>query len=313
MSVMKGNNFPEVSICVICYNQEKYLGNLIDSILSQKLNFNFEIIIGDDFSSDNSKCLIEDYMQRYPDIIFSIFNRENLGVIENIKAVYKKARGKYICHLDGDDYALPTKLQKQFDILEKKQDCSICSHSMKFVNENGEYVKTWSHSEGKYSLDDLYENLPFFAHSSKMFRNDFKLNYLDELHPQALDIEIHIAQAKQGNIYHIDEELGAYRVNVGMSYINKKVNPIVPLGVMRVYESILLSETQMEQQKKYKKIYAISMLRYAKECLKTSGDYELYVKLARRSMSLGFYHRNQLVHYVLSLLPEKVYKAFSKS
>ena len=184
---------------------------------------------------------------------------------------------------------------------------------MQFVDEYGEYVKTWSHSEGKYSLDDLYENLPFFAHSSKMFRNDFKLNYLDELHPQALGIEIHIAQAKQGNIYHIDEELGAYRVNVGMSYINKKVNPIVPLGVMRAYEGILLSETQIEQQKKYKKLYAISMLRYAKECLKTSGEYELYVKLARRSMSLGFYHRNQLVHYVLSLLPKKVYKAFSKS
>ena len=55
------------------------------------------------------------------------------------------------------------------------------------------------------------------------------------------------------------------------------------------------------------------MLRYTKECLKTSGDYELYVKLARKSMSLSFYHRNQLVNYVLSFLSEKVYKAFSKS
>lgn len=309
---MKGNNFPEVSVCVICYNQEKYLGNLIDSILSQKLNFNFEIIIGDDFSSDNSKCLIEDYMQRYPDIIFSIFNRENLGVIENIKAVYKKARGKYICHLDGDDYALPTKLQKQFDILEKNPDCSICSHSMQFVDKNGEYVKTWSHPEGKFSLDYLCENLPFFAHSSKMFRNDFTLKYLDELHPQALDIEMHIAQAKQGDIYHIDEELGAYRVDVGISYINKKINPILPLGVMRAYEQILLEEQNSHKLKKYKKKYAEHMFQFTLGCLKTRSDYDLYCKVARKSFLTYFYNRRQFIHYIVSLFPKKLYEFLSK-
>ena len=302
-----------VSVCIVTYNQERFVEQTLQSFLNQNTSYQYEVIVGDDCSTENTRKIVQSFVDKYPTIIKPIFHEKNVGPIENIKSVYKKARGKYICHLDGDDYALLNKLQKQFDILEKNQDCSICSHLMQFVDENGKFVKTWSYSEGKYSLDDLYENLPFFAHSSKMFRNDFKLNYLDDLHPQALDIEIHIAQAKQGNIYHIDEELGAYRVNVGMSYINKKVNPVVPLGVMRAYESILLSETQIEQQKKYKKLYAISMLRYAKECLKTSGEYELYVKLARRSMSLGFYHRNQLVHYVLSLLPKKVYKAFSKS
>lgn len=310
---MYSRNKLDISICVVTYNHGSFLRECILSIINQLQNFKIEIIVGEDKSIDNTRDILNELVKQYPGLIVPVYQDENKGAVENLKIIYKKARGKYICHLDGDDYALPNKLQKQFDILEKNSDCSICSHSMQFVDEHGKYVKTWSHLEGKYSLNDLYENLPFFAHSSKMFRNDFKLNYLDELHPQALDIEIHIAQAKQGNIYHIDEELGAYRVNVGMSYINKKVNPIVPLGVMRAYESILLSETKIEQQKKYKKLYAISMLRYAKECLKTSGDYELYVKLARKSMLLGFYHRNQLVHYILSLLPEKVYKAFSKS
>ncbi|MDY6488852.1 glycosyltransferase family 2 protein [Acinetobacter faecalis] len=303
---------PSLSVCIVTYNQEDYIFKTIESMLNQKVNFDYEIIVGDDCSTDNTRKIVQSFVGKYPFIIKPIFHEKNVGPIENIKSVYKKARGKYICHLDGDDYALPNKLQKQFDILEKNSDCSICSHSMQFVDEHGKYVKTWSHLEGKYSLNDLYENLPFFAHSSKMFRNDFKLNYLDELHPQALDIEIHIAQAKQGNIYHIDEELGAYRVNVGMSYINKKVNPIVPLGVMRAYEQIFAEEKDASKVKAYKKKYSTVMLYYARECLKTNSDYDLYLLLVRKSLSLGIYNTKQILHYLISLFPKGLYKSLNR-
>lgn len=301
-----------ISICIVSFNQELYISELINSILCQNVNFDYEIIIGDDCSEDNTRQIIQSYVEKYPLIITLIFHEKNIGPIENIKSVYKKARGKYICHLDGDDYTLPNKLQKQFDMLEKYPDCSICSHSMQFVDKNSTYVKTWSHKEGKFSLEDLYENLPFFAHSSKMFRNDFILKYLDELHPQALDIEMHIAQAKQGDIYHIDEELGAYRVDVGISYINKKINPILPLGVMRAYEQILLEEQNSHKLKKYKKKYAEHMFQFTLECLKTRSDYDLYCKVARKSFLTYFYNRRQFIHYIVSLFPKKLYEFLSK-
>ncbi len=309
---MYSRNKLDISICVVTYNHGSFLRECILSIINQLQNFKIEIIVGEDKSIDNTRDILNELVKQYPGLIVPVYQDENKGAVENLKIIYKKARGKYICHLDGDDYALPNKLQKQFDILEKNSDCSICSHSMQFVDEHGKYVKTWSHLEGKYSLDDLYENLPFFAHSSKMFRNDFKLNYLDELHAQALDIEIHIAQAKQGNIYHIDEELGAYRVNVGVSYINKKVNPVVPLGVMRAYEQIFAEEKDASKVKAYKKKYSTVMLYYARECLKTNSDYDLYLLLVRKSLSLGIYNTKQILHYLISLFPKGLYKSLNR-
>lgn len=304
---------PTVSICIVAYNQESFIIKTIESILNQNVNFKFEIVIGDDCSTDNTSKIIRFYMDKYPSIVKSIFHEKNVGPIENIKSVYKKARGKYICHLDGDDYALPNKLQKQFDILESNQDCSICSHNMQFVDKNGVYIKSWPHEEGKFSLEYLYENLPFFAHSSKMFRNDFKLDYLDELHPQALDIEIHIAQAKQGYIYHINKELGAYRVEVGMSYLNKKVNPVVPLGVLRAFDRILLEEKKSINIKKYKKIFARRMISYARECIKTNSDFVLFTILVRKSISLGWYHHKQIIYCIITFLPSKFYRALGRN
>ena len=106
---------PSLSVCIVTYNQEDYIFKTIESMLNQKVNFDYEIIVGDDCSTDNTRKIVQSFVGKYPFIIKPIFHEKNVGPIENIKSVYKKARGKYICHLDGDDYALPNKLQKQFD------------------------------------------------------------------------------------------------------------------------------------------------------------------------------------------------------
>lgn len=298
----------KLSVCIVTYNQEKFIEQTIRSILEQSVSFLFEIVVGEDCSTDSTGQILKKLSQLHPSVIVPIFHEKNVGAVENLKSVYRAAKGKYIYHLDGDDLAFPNKLQRQFDVMESNLDCLICTHNMRYIDIDGNKVREWVHQEGKFDLDYLYLNLPFFAHSSKMFRNDFKLDYLDDLHLQALDIEIHIAQVRQGAIYHLDEELGAYRVDVGISTINKKINPILPLGVMRVYDQKMANENDLGKLEKLKKTYAKYALQYARQFYKTNSDYDVYCLLVKKSLSTKFYTIRQIFFYILILLPKWVYK-----
>lgn len=297
----------EVSVCIVAYNHEAYLAQCLESLLNQNTAFKFEIIVGEDCSSDCTREILKDYVRLYPDIIVPIYHEKNVGAVENIKSVYRKAKGKYIYHLDGDDLALGNKLQRQFDILEQNKDCELCSHNMRYIDAAGKNIGEWGHEEGKFDLDYLYEHLPFFAHSSKMFRNDYKFIYFDLLHPQALDLEIHIEQARRGAIYHIDEILGEYRVDVGVSTINKKINPILPLGLMRVFDKKLSEEKDILMIKRLKKIYAKRMLCYAEQFYETGSDYEIYSLISKKSLTIKLCRISQIYYYFIALLPRFFY------
>ena len=302
----------KVSICIVTYNQERFVEQALQSILNQNTNFQYEVIIGDDCSTDLTRKIIQDFLIKYRDIVVPVFHEKNIGPLENLKAVYRKAKGKYIYHLDGDDLALPNKLQRQFDVMESNLDCSICTHDMRYIDAEGNKVRKWTHQKGKFDLDYLYLNLPFFAHSSKMFLNDFTFNYFDELHSQALDVEIHIEQARKGLIYHLDEELGAYRVDVGIRRIGKKINPVLPIGIMRVYDKKLVEENDLDKLKKLRKNYSKYTLQYARQFHQTGSDYDLYCELVRKSLCIKFYTIRQLKYFILTLLPKSVYLRKSK-
>lgn len=229
----------QVSVCVVTYNQEKYIAECLESLVTQQTSFKFEIIVGEDCSTDNTRKIVQQYVEQYPDLIVPLFYEENVGAVENLKRVYKAAKGKYIAHIDGDDLALPNKLQRQFDILEANPDCSICVHNMNAVDGKSQIMERAFplFEEKKYSLIDMYLINPFFIHSSKMFVNKID-EYIDQLNVNALDTEVHIEQAKQGNIYFLNEELGVYRQFVGVTYDNKLINPLIPRRMMFIYDNI---------------------------------------------------------------------------
>ena len=273
----RDDNDIQVSVCVVTYNQEKYIAECLDSLVSQETNFKFEIIVGEDCSTDNTRAIVQQYVDKYPDLIVPLFYEKNVGAVENILQVYKKARGKYIAHMDGDDMALPGKLQKQFDILEANPDCSVCVHNMKAMDADSKYMKESFRlsDERKYTLLDLYLINALFVHSSKMFVN--KINdYIGDTHLMPLDIEFHIAQAKQGDIYFIEENLGVYRQFVGITYENSFVSSFVRDRIIHVYENVDESYFTEEELNLIQEKYARTLLEYAYQCAVSIKDKELF-------------------------------------
>lgn len=233
----------KVSVCVITYNQEKYIEQCLQSLVSQLTEFDYEIIVSDDASTDGTPNIIEKYAEKYPNLIKPILNKSNQGPVKNLLMSYRQARGKYISHFDGDDYALPGKLQMQAEILDANPSCVMCSHDVRIVNLNDDLVRGSyrRYDSGLHTLLDLYAQLPFFSHSSKMFVNRFDSTFWERFLPTALDIELHVAQAETGNIYHIDKVLGAYRLAVGVSSGQGRVSKVIYDGNRRIFENALLN------------------------------------------------------------------------
>ncbi len=137
-------NSPLVSVIVTSFNQSKTIEQALDSILSQKCNFPFEIIIGDDFSTDKSQIICKKYQQNYPNI-FPIFQQENVGVAANFALSVMHAKGKYIAVCAGDDFwHNPDKMQMQVDFLENHPDYGlIYSDYDKFNIKNNKILKNF--------------------------------------------------------------------------------------------------------------------------------------------------------------------------
>lgn len=132
---MKNDAFisDEIKVSVICntYNHEKYIRDALESFVTQKTNFRFEVLVHDDASSDGTADIIREYEQKYPDIIKPIYQSVNLYSKKiKISKVYQypRAKGKYLAICEGDDYWIDNcKLQKQYDALESRPDINICT------------------------------------------------------------------------------------------------------------------------------------------------------------------------------------------
>ena len=128
----------QVSVFIITYNHEKFIGQCIDSIVSQQTNFDFELIIGEDKSKDNTRAICEAYAAKYPAIIKLLPSDRNFGIIGNLDRTLQACHCKYIASCEGDDYWTdPRKLQKQFDLLESRPDLALCFSGAETIDEAG--------------------------------------------------------------------------------------------------------------------------------------------------------------------------------
>jgi len=117
---------------MITYNHERYISEAIDGILMQECDFEYELVIGEDYSTDNTRKICEQYAAKYPNKIKLLQSVNNWGMNSNFIRTVKECNSKYIALCEGDDYWTdPLKLQKQVDFLEKNKEYSLCFHRAK--------------------------------------------------------------------------------------------------------------------------------------------------------------------------------------
>lgn len=155
---------PLVVIHCITYNHEQYICDALDGFVMQKTDFPFVAIVHDDASTDNTAEIIKDYAEKYPDIIFPIFETENQyskknGSLTLIMNTACQATGaKYIAMCEGDDYWTdPLKLKKQVAFLEKNLEYSMCFHKVKVLENNLPKVNSYGHlvSDKDYYIQEI--------------------------------------------------------------------------------------------------------------------------------------------------------------
>jgi len=172
----------DVSVILISYNHEKYIKKALNSILMQKVNFNYEIIFADDCSTDNTQKIIRENSKNIKNKLY-LFNKENKGNTYNSLNAYKNCKGKYIVALEADDYwSSEDKLQTQYDFLEKHKDYIAVSNKRYTINKNGEKLVSyplWIKKDTDVNIKDLLHGR-YFAGIETMFKNIFKENLVND-------------------------------------------------------------------------------------------------------------------------------------
>jgi glycosyltransferase involved in cell wall biosynthesis len=222
----------KVSVIVHTYNHENFIRQTLDSILNQQVNFEYEVIVGDDASPDSTPKIIQEYQQKFPNIIKPMLHPKNLGGYgkNNTLATLEVCQGKYIAAMDGDDYwTNPLKLQTQVDFLDKNPDFVACFHNALIHFEDGSHPDTFVNDETQReitTIEDLVgeDEIWYMATSAVMFRNGIMKEYPQWFHEsKSGDIPRYILLGKHGKFKYINEVMSVYRKNGGgMSFTDGK-------------------------------------------------------------------------------------------
>lgn len=207
-----------LSVLIITYNHEKYIGKAIESALAQETDFDFEVVVGDDCSTDGTRKVIMDYMRRHPGKIIVPCGDRNVGANRNFIRSLAICRGKYVALLDGDDYwTSPKKLQTQVDYLENRQECVMCFHDVENIFEDftGEPVYVQNDRQDTMDIEDILRD-NFIPTSSLVFRNGFIDKFPDWYYDLPFgDWPFFVILSQFGKIGYIKEKMGVYRRRIG--------------------------------------------------------------------------------------------------
>ena len=174
---------PFVSVSIIAYNQEQYIRQALDRILSQKTNFSFEVVIGDDDSKDKTRAICLEYVEKYPNIVRLLPPAANVGMMKNHIRTIKACRGTYVALLESDDYWIDDlKLQKQIDALEQDPKLTACFTGRKNYHENEDrFEEVYNDiATDRFTLEDFAQDT-FFHTCTMAFRKPKSDIWLDRI------------------------------------------------------------------------------------------------------------------------------------
>jgi glycosyltransferase involved in cell wall biosynthesis len=209
----------KLSVMMITYNHGRYLAKALDSALSQRANFDYEIVVGEDCSTDGTREVLMNYNRKYPERIVALLRDQNMGAMRNFEATIASCKGEYVAFLEGDDSWLSTdKLQRQVDFLDANPNYAICCGRAKTLNETGTAAPAIYPEcpAGTYSIENLLsENL--IATCTAVCRRRAIGGVMPSwFHGLKLgDWPLFAIVATSGKIHLVDEVLAEYRVHSG--------------------------------------------------------------------------------------------------
>lgn len=211
---------PTVCVLFITYNHVSYVREALESILMQKTTFPYQIVIGDDCSSDGTREIINSYAVNYPGKIILSNPAVNFGAEKNFNQLLAKCidiDSDYMAYLEGDDYWVNEfRLQKQFDILEKEPEVGLVYGKYKILNNKNEFVQC---APSSYKSGFIFEDIILCKYFPSLHSSLFRTSIVKEIFVQknflGSDFYIIAEIAKRHKLYYADDYFFVYRLTVG--------------------------------------------------------------------------------------------------
>jgi glycosyltransferase involved in cell wall biosynthesis len=209
----------KVSVLMVTFNHARFIAQAIESVLSQATRFDFEVVIGEDCSTDGTREIVRSYARAHPEKIRVLSRDRNIGALPNFAETLQACRGEYVAQLDGDDFWTgPGKLQRQADFLDGHPDFSACAHNARVFDEAtqqdcGAYCPAGRNAV--ITFDDLLIHDPVPS-SSVMFRRGLFSQLPDWFFTLFMeDWPLYVLNAQHGPMGYDSELMATYRVHEG--------------------------------------------------------------------------------------------------
>lgn len=202
---------PLLSIILLTFDHQDFIAKCLDSVLAQKTDFDFEILIGEDHSNDKTFEICKKYAENYPEKITLLTRDHNLGLPENLIQTIQMSKGSYLAFQEGDDYwTNPLKLQQQINILKGSDQLVASTHNVKILDISGEKLLIKQPFE-MYSLKDTVNGRIFHTNSwvvKKEVLPDFK-QYRDFL--ICWDVLMELKILEKGKVFCFNDTYSVWR------------------------------------------------------------------------------------------------------
>ena len=226
---------PLISIICTAYNHEKYIAKAIEGFLMQETEYDYEILIHDDASTDKTADIIRQYELKYPEIIKAVYQTENQyskGVKISRTFLHPKAKGKYVAICEGDDYWTDkSKLQLQVKYMESHPECTLCFHASEAININTgkkRIIRPYKRDQ-ICSIEDIIlgQGTHYCATNSMLFPSEFALERPEFMKAiEVGDYPRRLLLASKGTVYYIDRVMSVYQTGVKGSWTTTRSKEI---------------------------------------------------------------------------------------
>ncbi|MES2312652.1 MAG: glycosyltransferase [Pseudomonadota bacterium] len=204
---------PQISVCIITCNQDRYIRQCVESALAQAVDVSLEILIGDDCSQDDTSSILAGLAAANPRLIKHIRHDPRLGACQNSQSILALAKGQFIAHLDGDDYWLPGKLKEQLTFMLANPDCAGVYTNALTVTEAGDTIGLFNDvGRQRFDLAAMLRKGNFLNTSSIMVRSELVSHIIDIDEP-FIDYRAHLRYARNGFLAQLETPMVGYRVS----------------------------------------------------------------------------------------------------